>query len=174
MSVRTGDERIGNHPRALNAALSRTAGAAVALAGVALVGMASVEAWQVFARYVLNDSPSWTEPVALLCMSTAMMLGTAAAVRTRRHFGFFILAERAPPALRRALGLFTNLIAAGIGCMLAFWGVQMLFDAWDFPMAGAPLPQGVFFLPLSIGGILIALFAIEQIVAPPAEAPRSE
>ena len=36
------------------------------LAGLALVAMALVQAWQVFARYVLNDSPGWTEPVALL------------------------------------------------------------------------------------------------------------
>ena len=27
--------------------------------------MALVQAWQVFARYVLNDSPGWTEPLAL-------------------------------------------------------------------------------------------------------------
>uniref|UniRef100_UPI003D76A394 TRAP transporter small permease n=1 Tax=Salmonella enterica TaxID=28901 RepID=UPI003D76A394 len=51
--------------------------AALAIAAVSIVGMACVEAWQVFARYVLNDSPSWTEPVALLFMSTTMMFGAA-------------------------------------------------------------------------------------------------
>ena len=51
---------------ALGRALRPLARIAVVVAGVALVGMAAVEAWQVFARYVLNDSPSWTEPVALL------------------------------------------------------------------------------------------------------------
>ena len=41
---------------------------AMALAGLALVAMALIQAWQVFARYVLNDSPGWTEPLALLLM----------------------------------------------------------------------------------------------------------
>jgi TRAP-type C4-dicarboxylate transport system permease small subunit len=153
--------------RPLNAALDRTAGVAVAVAGCALVGMAAVEAWQVFARYVMNDSPSWTEPVALLLMSTAMMFGAAAGVRANRHFGFFIVVEHARPAMQRALRLIARLVAMSVGLMFAVWGGQMSIDAWNYPMAGAPLPQGTVFLPMCLGGALIALFSLEQIVSPP-------
>ncbi len=38
--------------------------AVLVVAGVCIVGVVLVQAWQVFARYVLNDSPSWTEPLA--------------------------------------------------------------------------------------------------------------
>jgi len=151
----------------MNAALNRTANAAVAIAGASIVGMAAVEAWQVFARYVLNNSPSWTEPVALLLMSTAMMLGAAAGVRANRHFGFFLLVEHAKPGARRILLFIPKLIALAIGIMLAGWGAEMMIDAWDFRMAGAPLPQGVVFLPMCVGGLLIALFALEQLISPP-------
>nr|MBP8908295.1 TRAP transporter small permease [Pseudoxanthomonas sp.] len=41
-------------------------------AAIALVGLVLVQSWQVFTRYVLNDSPSWTEPVTLLLLATAM------------------------------------------------------------------------------------------------------
>jgi TRAP-type C4-dicarboxylate transport system permease small subunit len=34
-------------------------------------------------------------------------------------------------------------------------------------MAGAPLPQGLVFLPFSVGGALIALFAIERLLVSP-------
>jgi TRAP-type C4-dicarboxylate transport system permease small subunit len=149
----------------VGATLDKLASAAIAIACVALVCMALIEAWQVFARYVLNDSPSWTEPVALLCMSTTMMLGAAAGVRSKRHFGFFILVESARPSLRRVLLAVSRLIAAGIGLMLAVWGGDMLIDAWDYPIAGAPLPQGMTFLPMCIGGALIALFSLEQLFA---------
>ena len=40
----------------------------------------------------------------------------------------------------------------------------MMIDAWDYEIAGAPLPQGIMFLPLCLGGALIALFAIEQLI----------
>ena len=126
--------------------------------------MAAIQAWQVFARYVLNDSPSWTEPVALLCMSTTMMFGAAAGVYANRHFGFFIVVESAPPRARRILQLISLGIAAAIGVMLAIWGAQMAIEAWDYSIAGAPLPQGAVYLPLCGGGALIALFAVEQMV----------
>jgi TRAP-type C4-dicarboxylate transport system permease small subunit len=151
----------------LNLILGRLASLTVAIAGVAIVGMAVVEVWQVFARYVMNDSPSWTEPVALLLMSTAMMFGAAAGVRSNRHFGFFLLLDHVSATKRRVLILLARSIAAGVGLMLSGWGARMLSDAWDFPMAGAPLPQGLVFAPVCLGGALMALFAIEQMISPP-------
>lgn len=157
-------------PGGLMAAL---AGAATALACLALVGMTLVEAWQVYARYVLNDSPGWTEPVALLLMSAAMMFGAAAGVRTESHFGFFIAIHVAPPRVRLVLLTITRLIVAGIGLVLAFWGTVLLLDDWNVPMAGAPLPQGLVFLPIGLGGALIAIFAIERLLGA-ADAPAPE
>ena len=159
--------RVNDGSTALNVALGHVANVTVAIAGISIVGMAMVEAWQVFARYVMNDSPSWTEPVALLFMSTAMMFGAAAGVRANRHFGFFLLVDHAPLPLRKVLRLLPKLIAAGIGLMLAVWGADMMVDVWDYPMAGVPLPQGMVFVPMCAGGTLIAVFALEQIVSPP-------
>jgi TRAP-type C4-dicarboxylate transport system permease small subunit len=138
--------------------------AAIGIAGVALVAMAGSEAWQVFARYVLNDPPSWTEPLALLCMSTTMMFGAAAGVHAGRHFGFFMVVEHARPQLRRLMQLVARLIATAVGVLFALWGGEMMIDAWDYEIAGAPLPQGIMFLPLCLGGVLIAIFSIEQLI----------
>ena len=138
--------------------------AVIGIAGVALVAMAGIQAWQVFARYVLNDPPSWTEPLALLCMSTTMMFGAAAGVHAGRHFGFFIVVEHARPQVRRLMQLVARLIATAVGVLFALWGGEMMIDAWDYEIAGAPLPQGIMFLPLCLGGILIAIFSIEQLI----------
>jgi TRAP-type C4-dicarboxylate transport system permease small subunit len=140
--------------------------AALVIACVGLGGMALVQGWQVFARYVLNASPSWTEPLALLFMSTTMMLSAACGVRANRHFGFFILVETARPKIRSVLLATTSLIAAAIGLMLALWGAKMVSDAWDYPIAGAPFPQGVAYLPMCLGGVLIAIFAVEKLFVP--------
>jgi len=126
--------------------------------------MAGIQAWQVFARYVLDDPPSWTEPLALLCMSTTLMFGAAAGVHAGRHFGFFIVVEHARPTLRRLMQLVARLIAALVGILFALWGGEMMIDAWDYEIAGAPLPQGIMFVPLCLGGALIAIFSIEQLI----------
>jgi TRAP-type C4-dicarboxylate transport system permease small subunit len=143
--------------------------ATIAIACLALIGMAVVQGWQVFARYVLNDSPSWTEPFALLFMSTTMMFGAATGVRASRHFGFYILVETSKPRIRTVLLSLARLVAAAIGAMLALWGAQMAAETWDYSIAGAPLPQGVVYLPLCLGGTLIALFSLEQLIGKEAD-----
>jgi TRAP-type C4-dicarboxylate transport system permease small subunit len=148
----------------VSSSLAPLARVTIAVAGVALVAMAGIQAWQVFARYVLDDPPSWTEPLALLCMSTTLMFGAAAGVHAGRHFGFFIVVEHARPTLRRLMQLVARLIAALVGILFALWGGEMMIDAWDYRVAGAPLPQGIMFLPLCLGGTLIAIFSIEQLL----------
>ncbi len=152
----------------VSAGLTVLARLAAVIAGVSLVGMAIVEGWQVYARYVLNDSPSWTEPVALLLMSTVMMVGAALGTRNDAHFGFFIAVEHTPVRLRRILLAIARLIAAAIGLMLSVWGGRLLVDGWSVSMAGAPLPQGIVFLPFCVGGALIVVFAIERLITSPA------
>jgi TRAP-type C4-dicarboxylate transport system permease small subunit len=158
------DARVTHAPAPPRSALAPLARLAIGVAGVALIAMAAIQAWQVFARYVLNDAPSWTEPLALLCMSTTMMFGAAAGVHSGRHFGFFIVVEHAPPRLRRLMQLVARVIATLVGILFALWGGDMMIDSWDYQIAGAPLPQGIMFLPLCLGGVLIAAFSIEQLV----------
>lgn len=141
-------------------ALTRLASFAVAIAGIALLGLVAVQAWQVIARYVLNDSPSWTEPVTLLLLSTAMSFGAAAGVLEQRHFRFDLLARRLPPALHRACDVLGAAVIAAIGATLAWWGTRLLLDGLDVRMAGAALPQSIGYLPLALGGLLMVVFAL--------------
>lgn len=145
--------------------LDRIALFATWIAGGALVAMAGVQAWQVFARYVLNASPDWTEPVALLLLNTAMMFGAAVGVRAESHFGFFIARQAAPPRIGRAMQTFSRAIVAAVGALLAWWGAWLAADSWQVPMAGARIPEGTFYLPLCLGGALIALFALHHLFA---------
>jgi TRAP-type C4-dicarboxylate transport system permease small subunit len=62
--------------------------------------------------------------------------------------------------------LIVRLTTAGIGLLMAVIGLQLAADAWSFSMAGVPLPQGVIFLPIAVGGALIAVFAIERMFIP--------
>lgn len=153
-------------------ALDRLADFVIAIAATALFGLVVVQGWQVFARYVINDSPSWTEPVTLLLLSIAMSLGAAAGVHTNRHFGFFLLQEHMRPTIRRLVELLVPLVIIAIGAVIAWWGAVLLFDGLHVKAAGARLPQSINYLPLSLGGALMVLFALNRFVrvlrAPPA------
>ena len=152
-------------------ALDGLASLAMGLAGAALVAMALVQAWQVFARYVLNDSPGWTEPLALLLMSFAVMFGAAVAVRRETHFAFQTFRDAAPGPARWLLKSVSRLIAAASGAGLMSLGGRLMIDEWPVAMAGAPLPSGLKFAGLCIGGALILLFAIERLLTGDYHAP---
>lgn len=151
-------------PHPLSRALDPLAGLALTLACVALVGMVVAQAWQVFARYVLNASPGWTEPVALVLMSIAVMLGAAVAVRRESHFAFNGLVHSAGPAVQGLLKTVSRLVILVSGLGLAWLGGQLMLDDWSVRMAGAALPSGLRFAALCFGGVLIALFALERLL----------
>ncbi|MDR6991909.1 TRAP transporter small permease [Luteimonas sp. 3794] len=154
--------------------LDRLADAVIAVAATALFGLVIVQGWQVFARYVINDSPSWTEPVTLLLLATAMSLGAAAGVHTNRHFGFFLLQEHMRPTIRRLVELLVPLVIVAIGAVIAWWATILLFDGLGIKAAGANLPQSINYLPLSIGGALMVLFALNRFVRVLRPAPAGE
>lgn len=152
-------------------ALDALASLALGLAGAALVAMALIQAWQVFARYVLNDSPGWTEPLALLLMSFAVMFGAAVAVRRETHFAFQTFRDAAPGPARWVLKSISRLIAAASGAGLMLLGGTLMMDEWTVAMAGAPLPSGLKFAGLCVGGALILLFAVERLLTGDYRAP---
>jgi TRAP-type C4-dicarboxylate transport system permease small subunit len=147
---------------------------AMALAGLALVAMALIQAWQVFARYVLNDSPGWTEPLALLLMSFAVMFGAAVAVRRESHFAFQTLRDAMPGPQQWLMKSISRLIAAAGGAGLMVLGGTLMIDDWPVVMAGAPLPAGLKFAGLCFGGALILLFALERLLTGDYPAPAAE
>ena len=152
--------------------LDGIARAALMLAAVSLLSIAAVQFWQVFARYVLNDSPGWTEPVALLLMNTAMMCGAAVGVRLDTHFSFTLVVDAVSPQMQRWLRGLSTLVIGAIGGALAWGGARLMQDDWDVAMAGAAIPEGLRYLPLCVGGGLMTLFALERLVGiacPPAD-----
>lgn len=154
-------------------ALDALANLAMGLAGTALVAMALIQAWQVFARYVLNDSPGWTEPLVLLLMSFAVMFGAAVAVRRETHFAFQAFRDVAPGPLAWLMKSISRLIAAASGAGLMILGGTLMIDEWPVALAGAPLPSGLKFAGLCVGGALILLFSLERLLTGDYRAPEA-
>lgn len=143
------------------AALSR---AALVLAGVGLVAMTALVAWQVFARYVLNAPPSWTEATCLLVMSWFIFLGAAVGVRENFHMGFDVLLFVLPAGAKAWLRGLSDLTVLAFGVGMVIYGGQLIIDTWTATLPVIQLPGGFSYMPLAAGGVLIALFAAERLV----------
>jgi TRAP-type C4-dicarboxylate transport system permease small subunit len=151
---------LDTSPKPSRAPLDRLATLVCSVAAISLIGLVLVQAWQVFARYVLNDSPSWTEPVTLVLLTAAMSFGSAAGVHGDRHFAFTLLADATPPALRRVLFVLTRLLIAALGAVMAWWATTLFVAGADIRAAGAPFPETLPYAMVAIGGALMTLFAI--------------
>ncbi|MFS8035379.1 TRAP transporter small permease [Xanthobacter sp. AM11] len=137
---------------------------ALMISGAGLLAMTLAVFWQVIGRYVLNASPSWTEPLSLLLMSWFILLGAAVGVREGMHLGFEIGLHFAPPPIRRAMEIATHLLVMFFGGAMAWYGWDLAMGTWSAKMAGIDLPQGVDYLPLVGGGALICLFSFERLL----------
>jgi TRAP-type C4-dicarboxylate transport system permease small subunit len=146
------------------ATLDRLERLAGGVAGASLVGVVCVQSWQVFARYVLNASPSWTEPVALLLVANAALLGAAIGARKETHFAFPVLVDAAPPVVADVLRAASRLVMLALGLGLVIFGARLTIDAMGVTMAGAPIPAGLRFAPMALGGLLIAVFSLERLL----------
>ncbi len=150
--------------RAPRAGLDRLAAWTVGAAATALAVLVVVQGWQVFARYVLDHSPGWIEPLTAVLLTGAMSFGAAAGVHHERHFAFTLLADAAPPMLRRALFLATKGLIALLGAGLAWWATRLFLDGADVRAAGAPFPESLPYAPVGLGGALMVVFAIGRCI----------
>jgi len=143
------------------ALLSRTS---LLVAGAGVVVMTVLVFWSIFGRYVLNDTPTWTEPAVLLLMSWFILLGSATGVRERSHIGFEIGLAASPPPLRFVLKLVTEILLIGFGLAMLAYGSQLAAGTWAAvtPMIG--ISQGWDYVPIAVGGALIALFSLERLL----------
>ena len=154
--------------------LSRVNTLALYLAGAGLVLMTAFVAYQVFCRYVLNDSPSWTEPGAVMLMSWFIFLGAAVGVRENNHMGFDVLLYVLPPAAKKWLRMISDIVILAFGAGMIWYGGKLVGLTWNTTMPALHISGGWDYVPVVAGGALIALFALERIVLRLRGAPIDE
>ncbi|HET6621001.1 MAG TPA: TRAP transporter small permease [Dongiaceae bacterium] len=131
-----------------------------------LLAIVAVVAWQVFGRYVLNDTPTWAEALALLLVLYVTMLGAAVGVRDAGHIGLDSMMAFLVPARHRVWFEYASHVLVGtFGILMAWHGgvLAATVMAYKIPILG--LPEGMNHVPLVIAGGLIALFSLEHILA---------
>ena len=130
------------------------------VAAAGLVCMTLVISWQVFARYVLNDSPQWSEAAALVIMFSFVLLAAAVGVYEKFHLGFRWLVAKLPPKPGRGLFLFGQVLIMGFGAAMAWNGMALVDYTASHIIPTLNLSRAVAYWPFVICGGLIALFAL--------------
>lgn len=167
----TSSARDGNALPAWTSAFSLLNTAALWLAGLGLVLMTAFVAWQVYGRYVLNDSPNWTEPGSVMLMSWFIFLGAAVGIRENYHLGFDVLIYVLPLKGKRALRMISDLVILAFGIGMIWYGGKLVALTWGAVLPSLGISGAFDYYPVVGGGILVVLFSLERIVLRLAGAP---
>ena len=146
-------------------------------AAFGLVLMTVIVGWQVFGRYILNSTPSWSEQAALTLMIWYVALAAAAGVRQGFHIRIVALEEAVSPAVRKWMQVVSNTLVGLCGAAMLIWGGELVLRTWSHVVPSLGIPRGLTYLALPISGALMALFAFEQVLERlgyRAEAPPNE
>jgi TRAP-type transport system small permease protein len=136
------------------------------LAVAGLFGIVIVVAWQVFGRYVLNDTPTWAEASALVLVLYVTMFGAAVGVRDARHIGLDSLIVLMIPERHQVWFELTCFALVGIfGALMAWQGGVLALSVMPYKIPILGLSEGLNHIPLVIAGVLIVLFSVEHILA---------
>lgn len=135
----------------------------VRIGAAGLVIMVGVIGWQVFGRFVLNSSPSWTEQAALILMIWYVFFAAAAGVWERFHIRIEILEQALSPARTRKLRIAIHALVAVFGLVLLVYGAQLAWLVREFTVPSLGISRGIAYLPIPFAGLMTAVFSIARI-----------
>ncbi len=147
----------------------KAADALLIISAIGLLLMTFIVGWQVFGRYVLGSSPSWSEQSALTLMIWFIFLAGAAGVRDGFHIRIIAVENMVSQSKRKKLRIASNAVVCFCGLAMLWWGGQLVVSTWSHVIPSLGIPRGMAYLAIPIAGALIALFSVERILDDPAE-----
>ena len=129
----------------------------------------------VFLRYVmievtdwLDVDPirfTWVEEVGEMLLAWLTLIGAAIGVRERAHFTLHVL--NLSPAARVWVDRIHHLLIAGFGALAAWYGIKLCLLNRTLATPGLEINLAVLYASAVVGGLLLVVYAISMIVAPP-------
>lgn len=143
--------------------LSKLSDILISIAAFGLVLMTAVICWQVFGRFVLQSSPSWSEQAALLLMIWYVFFAAAAGVREGFHIRIALLEDISSPQVAEYIRTGINILVALFGLVLLIYGLQLVWLVRIHVIPSLGISRGLAYAPLPFCGLLMSVFALEHI-----------
>ncbi|WP_377890373.1 TRAP transporter small permease [Alkalihalobacillus sp. R86527] len=126
--------------------------------------MAAVIIAQVFSRFVLSTSLSWSEELARYLSIYAVFLGAAVALRHQGLISVEVIHEFIPQALSKWLKIIVNLICIVFSVVLIFVGMEMIDKVQIQNSPAMQIPMSIPYASIPIGALLMALNAVVVVI----------
>lgn len=115
---------------------------------------------QVFYRYVLQSSLSFSEELARYLFIWATLLGAAMCVNRRSHVSFDLIMIHLPTELRKYGGLIINLICIFFYAILVIYGIKVVGVTLGQTSPALGVKMGYIYLSIPVSGAVMLLNGI--------------
>ncbi len=128
------------------------------------VVIAVLIAVQVFTRYVLSNTLSWSEQAARGAFIWMIMLYSGVLVRKGGNLGFDIMTQRLPSKLKHLCSFFAEIIILLFSVYWFYQSFQLCLSFQNFSFSGLKVPYNAIYAAEPTGAFLIAVYTLELIV----------
>ncbi|HEU0058871.1 MAG TPA: TRAP transporter small permease [Hyphomicrobiaceae bacterium] len=146
--------------KALFAAIDRAIEMLVAAIFAAMVG---IGAWQVFSRFVLNATPSWSEEVQIFGHIWLVFLAIPIAYRRGAHITVEAIRRVLSPWLNRALDLMIELLWVGFALATAYYSYRVSLVTRNSVSPGLEIPMSYPYYGMILGSVYLAFVVLRRL-----------
>lgn len=121
--------------------------------------------WQVFTRQVLQAPSAWTTTVSQYLFIWLVLFAVAMVFGERGHVAVDFFARLLPRPAQRGTAMLVEVAILAFALLGLVWGgIRGMSISFDQAIPGLPVTVGQMYLALPVAGVLIALFALEDLV----------
>lgn len=131
----------------------------------------------VFLRYVmievtdwLDVDPirfTWVEEVGEMMLAWLTLIGAAVGVRERSHFTLHVLTHNWSARTQSLIERGHHVLIAIFGAIAAWYGIKLCLINRTLVTPGLEINLALLYASCAVGGVLLVVYAISMIVAPP-------
>ena len=126
--------------------------------GGLLIAIAATALAQVFTRYLLSHSLTWTHELDILLMIWAVWLGAAIGIHRKAHMRINILSDRLSEGTRKVLMVAIDIITLIFLVVVGWKGIAVIESVEGTVLTSMDLPRGFVVSAAPVGAGFMILF----------------
>lgn len=133
------------------------------LVAAIFAAMVLIGTWQVFGRFVLNATPSWSEEVQIFGHIWLVFLAIPIAYRRGAHITVEAIRRVLSPWLDRALDLLIELMWVGFAVATAYYSYRVSLVTRNSVSPGLEIPMSYPYYGMILGSVYLAFVVIRRL-----------
>lgn len=144
-------------------------------AGAGLVLVMAITAYNIFNRYVLEQSAVWAPELAGILYAWVVFLGASAAWKRNMHIGIDVIVRHLPPRGRQSIRILSDMVLIAFLAYTTYLAVSITISAQTRVSPVMRVPYSYVYASAAIGFALMLvrrMLSLAQALRRPASSPR--